>query len=72
MSSLFDPKMTYNPPQRGIVPIESEKPRERLKQLYKHYEKRGDFEITFKFLRRRDWLVLPSRIKQLQQQNENR
>jgi hypothetical protein len=41
--SIFDPNLTYNPPQRGVVMTTAQKPRERLKELYKHYEKKGNF-----------------------------
>lgn len=63
---FFDPALTYVPPnQRGVVDVSKEDPRDRLKELYQHYKRKGDWAITSKFLRRRDWFDLPSRLKEL-------
>jgi hypothetical protein len=45
---FFDPALTYHPPiQRGVVEnLKGQEPRQRLKELYAHYQQRGDYLIT--------------------------
>jgi hypothetical protein len=64
---FFDPSLTYRNPKdlRGVVQIKENEPRKRLKELYQHYQKKGDYNILSKFLLRRDWLEKPSRLTQL-------
>jgi hypothetical protein len=50
---------------RGVVETESGEPRGRLQELFQHYDKRNDFKIRSRFLRPRDWQVIPPRIQQL-------
>lgn len=64
---FFDPSLTYVPPiQRGVVATTGQTPRDRLRELFRHYQHRKDYQITSQFLRRRDWLDIPSRLKQIQ------
>lgn len=63
---VFDPSMTYVPPiKRGVVDTVGGDPRDRLKELYKYYNDRGDYNIMSTFLRRRDWVEVPSRLREL-------
>lgn len=60
---FLDPELTYQPrDSRGVVQTQEQEPRKRLRELYHHYKQRGDYFITSRFLRRRDWLELPSRL----------
>lgn len=64
---FFDPELTYQPPkQREFIVPQGDQPRKRLKELFKHYQSKGDYYITSQFLRRRDWVEPPSRLKYLQ------
>jgi hypothetical protein len=60
----LDPALTYRNPKdmRGVVDIKEKEPRKRLKELFKHYHSRGDYDITQRFLRKRDWLEVPNRL----------
>jgi hypothetical protein len=71
---FFDPALTYRNPKdlRGVVNIKESDPRKRIKELYKHYQKKGDYNIISKFLLRRDWLDKPSRLKQLKESSPTR
>jgi hypothetical protein len=56
--------LTYRNPKdlRGVVEIKEADPRKRIKELFQHYQKKGDYNILSKFLLRRDWLDKPSRL----------
>ena len=68
---FFDPSLTYRNPKdlRGVVEIKELDPRKRIKELYHHYHKKGDYNILSKFLLRRDWLEKPSRLQELKQRS---